>query len=189
MLSITTTYSVPACTSHPELTDEFPSIKRQYTLTCEQDEIDIREGYCPKYAIWWDENSNRLYWPKWWKIRHRPEYQLYKKRVIRERVLAISSFHWKIPCVALSRSKSDSIVNYNKHTTKQHTIKSVRFEIFKDIIPIPNIPSMRSVPSLDDTTWREDSITQLEWLFRPDWFGNGGNGEEKESYEQIWMDR
>lgn len=138
MLEITTYTPV----SNLLFQSEFPSIRRQYTLTCEQDEIDIREGYCPKYAIWWDEKSNRMYWPKWWKIRHRPEYVLYKNRIIREKILAISSFHRKIPCISLSRSKSDSIVNYNNKNKiiKQHTIKTVRFEIFDDVIPIQSVP-------------------------------------------------
>jgi hypothetical protein len=169
LIETATTYPITFISNHTE----FPSMKRQYTLTCEQDSIDISEGYCPKYAIWWDEESNRMYWPKWWKIRHRPEYLLYKKRVIRERILAIS-FH-KIPYVSLSRSASDSVVSYynNRDIMEQEeSIKSVRFEIFNDVIPIPNIPVV-----YDDifTSW--DLITskmqnkkqKWKWDFSWDW--------------------
>ena len=48
-------------------------MKRQYTITCEQDLEDIIEGFCPYYAVFWSNQMNSKYW-KGEVFKHRPEY-------------------------------------------------------------------------------------------------------------------
>lgn len=55
---------------------------RQYTFTCEQDFIDINEGFCPRYALCWLDEYNKAHWPEGSVIRHREEYL--KKKDVRE---------------------------------------------------------------------------------------------------------
>lgn len=50
-----------------------PDMKRQYTITCEQDLEDIIEGFCPYYAVFWSNLMNSKYW-KGEQFKHRPEY-------------------------------------------------------------------------------------------------------------------
>lgn len=50
-----------------------PDLKRQYTITCEQDFEDIIEGFCPYYAVFWSNLMNSKYW-KGEQFKHRPEY-------------------------------------------------------------------------------------------------------------------
>lgn len=50
-----------------------PDLKRQYTITCEQDLEDIIEGFCPYYAVFWSNLMNSKYW-KGEQFKHRPEY-------------------------------------------------------------------------------------------------------------------
>lgn len=50
-----------------------PDLKRQYTITCEQDLEDIIEGFCPYYAVFWSNQMNSKYW-KGKQFKHRPEY-------------------------------------------------------------------------------------------------------------------
>ena len=50
-----------------------PDLKRQYTITCEQDLEDIIEGFCPYYAVFWSNLMNSKYW-KDEQFKHRPEY-------------------------------------------------------------------------------------------------------------------
>ena len=50
-----------------------PDLKRQYTITCEQDMTDIIEGFCPYYAVFWSNQINSMFW-KDEKFQHRPEY-------------------------------------------------------------------------------------------------------------------
>ena len=50
-----------------------PDLKRQYTITCEQDLEDIIEGFCPYYAVFWSNLMNSKYW-KGEHFKHRPEY-------------------------------------------------------------------------------------------------------------------
>ena len=57
---------------HPYL-NMCPDLKRQYTITCEQDLEDIIEGFCPYYAVFWSNHINRKYW-KGEQFKHRPEY-------------------------------------------------------------------------------------------------------------------
>ena len=55
-------------------TRRFPKMIRQYTFTCEQDFIDINEGFCPRYALYWLDEYNKAHWPEGTVIRHREEY-------------------------------------------------------------------------------------------------------------------
>ena len=63
-------------------TRRFPKMIRQYTFTCEQDFIDISEGFCPRYALYWLDEYNKAHWPEGTVIRHREEYL--KKKDVRE---------------------------------------------------------------------------------------------------------
>jgi hypothetical protein len=38
-------------------------LKRNYTLTNENDEFHISNGRCPNYALLWNRTENELYWP------------------------------------------------------------------------------------------------------------------------------
>jgi hypothetical protein len=37
---------------------------KQYTLTCEDDLINIQNGLCPDYALLWSKEENIKYWPQ-----------------------------------------------------------------------------------------------------------------------------
>ena len=83
----------------------FKGIKRQYTITCEQDLEDIIEGFCPYYAIFWSNKVNSNYWEG--KVfKHRPEYVIQAN-------------------LALESLKSE---------TDAKTKKTVRFDIFNEIL-------------------------------------------------------
>jgi hypothetical protein len=109
-------------------TFQYPKIIRQYTFTCEQDFIDIKEGFCPSYAVYWLDEHNRSHWPEGTIIRHRPEY-------LKKKEEEISSF--------LSETKHNS-ENQNEdliHVTpiseeEFSSCKNVRFDLFRDVIPI-----------------------------------------------------
>jgi hypothetical protein len=88
----------------------FPKMFRQYTFTCEQDLIDINEGYCPRYAVCWLDEYNRAHWPEGTPIRHREEYVLELKNL------------------RGGGGKSSS-------EEKEEVTKTVRFDLFREIIP------------------------------------------------------
>jgi hypothetical protein len=89
---------------------------RQYTFTCEQDFIDVKEGYCPSYAVNWLDEQNRSHWPEGTKIQHRPEYIKNKE----EKIGVIKN---------ISESNLDIDIN-------QTNEKNVHFDVFHEIIPI-----------------------------------------------------
>lgn len=65
-------------------------ILRQYTLTCEQDLIDINQGFCPYYASYWSEKDNRRYWDQLFPIRYRPEYIQKIKKISQKKIKKVS---------------------------------------------------------------------------------------------------
>ena len=67
---------------------------RQYTFTCEQDFIDINEGFCPKYAVCWLDEYNKAHWPEGTVIRHREEYL--KKKDVREMEKGEKAVHFDL---------------------------------------------------------------------------------------------
>lgn len=97
----------------------FPKMFRQYTFTCEQDLIDINEGYCPRYAVCWMDEYNRAHWPEGTSIRHREEYIMELDKLGGSEVIMNSSEN-----------------NGNPEEKKEEEIKMVRFELFREIIPI-----------------------------------------------------
>lgn len=40
-----------------------PLLKRNYTITHVYDIINIQNGICPTYALFWKEETNKEYWP------------------------------------------------------------------------------------------------------------------------------
>ena len=95
-------------------------IKRQYTLTCEDDFDNIQNGLCPDYALHWPKEENAKYWP----TNHDFQGSLEKrfnnyhlKRVIRNKI---------------NQLKNDDTLSQYIEENKQ--IKKVRFHIFNDII-------------------------------------------------------
>jgi hypothetical protein len=94
-----------------------PKMIRQYTFTCEQDFIDIKEGFCPSYAVYWLDEHNRSHWPEGTVIRHRPEYLKKKEDLDNETSLSKNS------------SVSELSIEFEKD-------KIVRFDLFREIIPI-----------------------------------------------------
>ena len=104
-----------------EANRRFPKMFRQYTFTCEQDLIDINEGYCPQYAVCWLDEYNRAHWPEGTLIRHREEY-----------------------VVALEKRRGGGAVGLNSNSSSEENldkkseevIKTVRFDLFREIIPI-----------------------------------------------------
>jgi len=96
----------------------FPKMFRQYTFTCEQDFIDINEGYCPRYAVCWMDEYNRAHWPEGTPIRHREEYMVDLDKLRGGGVVGIKS----------NEEKTNS-------EKKEQEIKTVRFDLFREIIP------------------------------------------------------
>jgi len=43
---------------------DIPKKTRSYSITCEEDNINIEKGKCPTYALSWDDNSNKPHWEK-----------------------------------------------------------------------------------------------------------------------------
>ena len=103
---------------------------RQYTFTCEQDFVDISEGYCPSYAVDWMDKDNRSHWPDGTEIRHRPEYL-----VIKEKLDALS-LQLDSECL-----EEVSVAGMNTSSSTDSSSKSVQFDVFHDIIPISNCNS------------------------------------------------
>ena len=95
-----------------------PKMIRQYTFTCEQDFIDIKEGFCPSYAVYWLDEHNRSHWPEGTVIRHRPEY-LKKKEDLDNDSSSVSE----------NSSVSELSIEYEKD-------KYVHFDLFREVIPI-----------------------------------------------------
>ena len=103
-----------------EANRRIPKMFRQYTFTCEQDLVDINEGYCPRYAVCWMDEYNRAHWPEGTTIRHREEY-----------------------VVDLAKMRGDGVVGIKSTNEerkllqkKEEEIKTVRFDLFSEIIPI-----------------------------------------------------
>ena len=95
-------------------------IKRQYTLTCEDDFTNIQNGLCPDYALHWPKEQNAKYWPANHDFQGSVEKRLtnyHLKRVIRNKI---------------NRFKNDDILSQYIEENKQ--IKKVRFHIFNDIL-------------------------------------------------------
>lgn len=44
------------------LSIKVPTLKRNYTITHTDDIINIQNGICPKYALFWEEETNKEYW-------------------------------------------------------------------------------------------------------------------------------
>ena len=109
-----------------------PQIFRQYTITCEQDWIDIREGFCPKYATWWDDKFNRLYWADESKIKYRSEYI---RCCLAENHEPIPSFHQNSVSISppekcqLSRSITDGCSVLDAQLSKK-----VHFDVFREVL-------------------------------------------------------
>ena len=40
-----------------------PKMKKNYTITSEEDFKNINNGRCPDYAVGWSTKINKLYWP------------------------------------------------------------------------------------------------------------------------------
>jgi hypothetical protein len=104
-----------------EVNRRFPKMFRQYTFTCEQDLIDINEGYCPQYAVCWLDEYNRAHWPEGTLIRHREEY-----------VIALEKRRGGGDVGLNSNSSSEE----NLEKKSEEVIKTVRFDLFREIIPI-----------------------------------------------------
>ena len=102
-----------------EANRRFPKMFRQYTFTCEQDLIDINEGYCPRYAVCWMDEYNRAHWPEGTPIRHREEYVIDFAKLQGGGVVEINSNEEG----KISEKKSEEVV------------KTVRFDLFREIIP------------------------------------------------------
>ena len=98
----------------------FPKMFRQYTFTCEQDLIDINEGYCPRYAVYWMDEYNRAHWPEGTTIRHREEYVVDLAKIRGDGVVGIKSTNEERKLLQ----------------KKEEEIKTVRFDLFREIIPI-----------------------------------------------------
>lgn len=97
-------------------------IKRQYTLTCEDDFDNIQNGLCPDYALHWPKEENAKYWP----TNHDFQGSLEKrfnnyhlKRVIRNKI---------------NRMKNDDILSHYIEENHIPSIKKVRFHIFNEIL-------------------------------------------------------
>ncbi len=99
----------------------FPKMFRQYTFTCEQDLIDINEGYCPQYAVCWLDEYNRAHWPEGTPIRHREEY-----------VIALEKRRGGGAVGMISKSEEGK--SLEKKSEEVH--KTVHFDLFREIIPI-----------------------------------------------------
>jgi len=91
--------------------NQYPKMIRQYTFTCEQDFIDIKDGFCPSYAVYWLDEHNRSHWPEGTTIRHRPEY-LKKKEEFLEKI---------------NSPLSEEVFS---------SYRNVRFDYFNEVIPI-----------------------------------------------------
>jgi hypothetical protein len=104
----------------------FPKLIRQYTFTCEQDFIDIKEGFCPNYAIYWLDEQNSCHWPKGYEIRHRPEY-LEKKETMSQNS-SMDNFQ-SISSLSNHSSFSESNMDCDNN-------KTVHFDLFREVIPI-----------------------------------------------------
>lgn len=105
---------------------------RQYTITCEQDWIDIQEGFCPKYATWWEYKHNRKHWLDESKIKYRKEYI----RCFYENILDSP----KTPpsqCV-LSRSISDTNPIMTKKVSFNYVCEILIFDdnYFTPLVPV-----------------------------------------------------
>ena len=95
-------------------------IKRQYTLTCEDDFDNIRNGLCPDYALQWPKEQNAKYWPTNHDFQGSVEKRLtnyHLKRVIRNKI---------------NHFNNDDILSQYIEENKQ--IKKVRFHIFNEIL-------------------------------------------------------
>ena len=44
--------------------DKWLGYQREYTLTCEEDYLNVCKGLCPDYALWWSDEHNEMYWNK-----------------------------------------------------------------------------------------------------------------------------
>jgi hypothetical protein len=107
-----------------EANRRFPKMFRQYTFTCEQDLIDINEGYCPQYAVCWLDEYNRAHWPEGTLIRHREEY-----------VIALEKRRGG-GAVGLNSNEEEEERGENLEKKSEEVNKTVRFDLFREIIPI-----------------------------------------------------
>jgi len=118
----------------------FPKMFRQYTYTCEQDLIDIHEGYCPRYAVCWMDEYNQAHWPEGTLIRHREEY-----------VVELEKMGEGVSVGMISKEEGEKTSD-----KKEGEIKTVHFDLFREIIPIfEEFSEYRSSS--------EDSISEREW--------------------------
>ena len=46
------------------INDKWLGYQREYTLTCEEDYLNICQGLCPDYALSWSDKQNAEYWNK-----------------------------------------------------------------------------------------------------------------------------
>jgi hypothetical protein len=90
-------------------------IKRQYTLTCEEDFKNINKGLCPDYALCWCDEYNAKYWP-----------QLHDFKGNIEKRLIMNALR----CIILRK-----LNDLRNKTLPLFYVKEVRFNIFKEIIP------------------------------------------------------
>jgi hypothetical protein len=109
-------------------------IKRQYTLTCEDDFVNIRNGLCPDYALHWPNKENAKYWPANHDFQGSLEKRLtnyHLKRVIRDNINIINQE------LFLQHYTPQQPQLYHKDIKNNypfHKIKKVQFNIFNDII-------------------------------------------------------
>ena len=95
-------------------------IRRQYTLTCEDDFINIRNGLCPDYALHWPKEENEKYWP----VNHDFQGSLEKR---------LNNYHLKrVLRNKINRIKHDDTISHYIEENKQ--IKKVRFHTFHEIL-------------------------------------------------------
>jgi len=99
-------------------------IRRQYTLTNEDDFINVNNGLCPDYALCWCDEYNAKYWPN----NHDFKGNIEKRLTL-----------YSLRCIILRK------LNDIRNKTLPHLyIKEVRFNIFKEIIPFDE-----DLPALD----------------------------------------
>ena len=122
--------------------DFFPRrmIKRQYTLTCEDDFTNILNGLCPDYALQWSNEENAKYWPPNHDFegsveKRRTAYQL--KHMIRDEINIINQELFLQHYIEDNYTEKQQQQLYHQDIKNKypfHNIKKVQFNIFNDII-------------------------------------------------------
>jgi hypothetical protein len=90
-------------------------LRRQYTLTNEEDFINVNKGLCPDYALCWCDEYNAKYWPH----NHDFKGNLEKRLTL-----------YALRCIILRK-----LNDIRNQTLPLFYIKEVRFDIFKEVLP------------------------------------------------------